>query len=244
MFPALLAAVAAMAFSVLTGHALEAEQTKQSSGPAVSATPASGPASSLRRPRVSTSADRRRPSRLLSPAKLLVRAQPRLSSGSRARLPGSPFRFFEPDRERTGPAETTRCAASRSPSRRRPAAAAHFAAANRRWADRYVLCPDLQAGEGSHRASRRSSCGHRRLGRAPRRGRPADAHLAGLQLPGRRRRRTRGHLVRGHGEARRRLARPFRDRGVPLRFRGVRPAVPALAGLERADRWTTWRRPT
>ena len=56
--------------------------------------------------------------------------------------------------------------------------------------------------------------------RAPRRGRPADPHLAGLQLPRRRRRRQRRHLVRDSAaHLQSRLGRPFLNRGVPPHFR-------------------------
>ena len=119
MFPALLAAVAAIAFSVLSGQAPEAQQTKQVSRPAVSARSADyiSPRRKARRPPTGVARSRRR-----SPARATVQAR-RLSSDSGAHLPGSPSRSFRTGRSEPGPAETTRCAASPSPSRRRPAVA-------------------------------------------------------------------------------------------------------------------------
>ena len=72
--------------------------------------------------------------------------------------------------------------------------------------------------------------------RAPRRGRPPDPHLAGLQLPRRRRRRARRHLVRDAGPpavpARPAVPEPRRPAALPQ----VRPALPALAAPDRPPR--------
>ena len=58
----------------------------------------------------------------------------------------------------------------------------------------------------------------KRLGEQPRRGRRADEHVAGVQLPRRRRRRQAGHLVLGKRPWVDTL-RPYLDRGVPPHFR-------------------------
>ena len=65
--------------------------------------------------------------------------------------------------------------------------------------------------------------------RAPRARRPPHLHLAGLQLPRRRRRRTRGHLVRREqhqdGPARPAVPRPRR----PVTLHRLRPSLPRVA---------------
>ena len=80
----------------------------------------------------------------------------------------------------------------------------------------------------TRRVSRRSSFAHASR-RSPRRGRHADVHLAGLQLPRRRRRRQGRHLVRNWRTHVARLGRPFENRGVPPLLRVLRSAVPPLA---------------
>ena len=74
-------------------------------------------------------------------------------------------------------------------------------------------------------ASRRSSSA-RTPGRAPRRGRPADADVAGLQLPRRQRRRARRHLVRDWNVHTVRLARPFLEPRRALQLPPLRPPFP------------------
>ena len=71
----------------------------------------------------------------------------------------------------------------------------------------------------------------RRLGEHRGARRDADVHLAGLQLPRRRRRRARRHLVRRQRHATVRLDRPFLARGVPPHFTAY--DLPFLQWLER-----------
>ena len=185
------------------------------------------------RPRCSTSADRRRPARGGVRPRELRSGRDWPSSGSGARLPGSPSRSFEPDRSEPGPAETTRCTASRSPSRRRLAAAAHCGCES---ATGRPGCTSPGSAPGAPSPSPRSSLRPRRLGE----------HRVAVVLPtltwqaynfrdddgdGPRR-----HLVRrpveGEPSAGTAVPGPRRAAAVPV----VRPTVPPLARLERPAR--------
>ena len=183
MFPALLAAVAAIAFRSFPARLSEAQQTKHVPGPAVSARSADGQLL-LTTTQSSTSADRRRP---------LEAAFARESYGPGAtavlRLWGAPARITV-QVFRTGP-ERTRTHGNHEMRGIRWFRAElcprwpRTAAANRQLADRDVLRSDPGRELDRVRSFRASATA---VGRAPRGGHPAHAHLAGLQLPGRRRR--------------------------------------------------------
>ena len=101
--------------------------------------------------------------------------------------------------------------------------------------ERALLRPVRRGGRpGRLRTVRRPPGGAR--GDRPRARDPADEHLAGLQLPGRRRQRLRRHVVRRAAEPPRRpLAHVHRARR-PAALLPLRPAVPALAVLVRQER--------
>ena len=65
---------------------------------------------------------------------------------------------------------------------------------------------------------------------------PADEHVAGLQLPGRRRQRLRRHVVRRAAEPPRRPRAHLHRARRPAALLPLRPAVPALAVLVRQER--------
>ncbi len=84
----------------------------------------------------------------------------------------------------------------------------------RRSSERRVLRPLTAPGSGS--VTHLSSCA-RAARHAPRRDHAADGNVAGVQLPGRQRRRAADTWYAGSKTAR--LARPFLNRGVPPHFK-------------------------
>ena len=229
MFPALLAAVAAIAFSVLSGQALEAEQTKQVPGPAVSARSADGRLL-LTTTQSSTSADRRRP---------LEAAFARESYGPGAtavlRLWGAPARITVqvfrtgPERTRTRGNHEMRGIAVSKPTTARGGRALRLRTGN--WPTGMYFAR-IQA--GSSIAFAPFVLRPRRLGE----------HRVAVILPtltwqayNFRDDDGDGASDTWYADRRRRslrLARPFRDRGVPLRFRSY--DLPFLHWLAWNDR--------